>query len=459
VRTRPTLAALAAVALLAVGCSDRGDAKNEGTTPASPSATANADFGDLKGVCRPGTPSGTPAQGVTATEIHVGTFSDAGFNKVTEFVDAAKVFTSWCNDAGGINGRKLVATTHDSKLFEVRQRMLEACRDDFALVGGGAALDAMGVKDRLSCLLPDFPAQVAQAENAGSDLQVSPQPGGSSYVPYAGYYNWLLKEAYPGSAGAVGIINGDSPVTKVLGGIAEEGIKAAGGTFAYDDLYPAAGLADWTPYAQAVKAKGVKGLIFYGAFDQVAKLEQALTNVGHKLDWIDANNNAYGSGFLDLAGRQVLSTQNNLVDLSGVYPLENAATNPATRQVVDLFARYAPGAKVTLPVVRAFTSWLVFAKAAVSCGDNLTRKCVYDAARKETAWTGGGLTAPVDLSTSDRPVTCFNIEQATPDGWKPADFKPDKGAYRCNAPVVKLTGTYPKPVTLADVGKNPGDFR
>jgi len=458
VRTKKSLAAFAVVALLAVGCSDRGGSA-EPDARVSKAAAAPADFGDLKGVCGPGTPTSAPAQGVTASEIRVGTFSDVGFNKVSEFVDAAKVFTAWCNDAGGINGRRIVSNTRDSKLFQVRQQMIGACRDDFALVGGGAALDGMGVKERLSCLLPDFPAQIASVENVGSDLQVATQAGGPSYDQYAGYYSWLLKEAYPKSAGAVGIINGDSAVTKVLGQVAEEGIKAAGGSFAYNDLYPAAGLADWTPYAQSIKSKKVKGLIFYGSFDQLAKLEQSLTNIGHHLDWIDANSNAYGSAFIELAGRQALTSQNNLADLSGVHPLENADSNPATKQVKDLVAKYAPGAAVTLPMLRAFSSWLLFAKAAASCGDQLTRKCVYDAARRETAWTGGGLQAPLDLSTSDRPVTCFNVEKATPEGWKPADFAPNKGAYRCDAPIVKLTGSYPKPVTLADVGKSPSDFK
>ncbi|GAA4994517.1 hypothetical protein GCM10023205_79140 [Yinghuangia aomiensis] len=459
-RPQRTLTTLAVVALLAVGCSDRGGSEDKpsGSTPQA-GAAASADFGDLKGLCGPGSPTSSPAQGVTAGEIKIGVFSDVGFTKVSEFPDAAKVFTQWCNDAGGINGRKLVTTTHDTKMMEVRQRMLEACRDDFALVGGGAALDGMGVKDRLSCLLPDFPSQVSQPENDGADLQINAQARAVSYGSYAGYYTWLLKEAYPASAGALGIINGDSPVTKVLGAKTSETLKGVGGSIVYDDLYPAQGVADWTPYAQSIKSKNVKGLVFYGSFPQLAKLEQALTNLDYKLDWIDANNNAYGPQFLQLAGSQALSAQNNLVDLSGVYPLENAASNPATKQVVDLFAKYAPGTQVSLPSLRAFAAWTLFAKAAKSCGDNLTRKCVYEAAKRETAWTAGGLQAPVDVSTTDAAVKCFNIEKATPDGWKPADFKPTQGAYRCDAPAFKLTGNYQKPLTLADADKSLADLK
>ncbi|MGO4430960.1 ABC transporter substrate-binding protein, partial [Streptomyces sp. MCAF7] len=126
---------------------------------------ANGDFGTLKNVCGPGTAKASNAasdaasdvQGVTDKKIQVGVMTDMGFTKKAEFVDAAEVFTSWCNDAGGINGRELDPVTRDTKLMEVRQRTLEACKADFALVGGGAALDSLGVKDRLKCLLPNFP--------------------------------------------------------------------------------------------------------------------------------------------------------------------------------------------------------------------------------------------------------------------------------------------------------------
>jgi ABC-type branched-subunit amino acid transport system substrate-binding protein len=453
VKPRLVLAAPLTLTLLVAGCSGRGG--TEAVTSAASAAAVTGTFGDLSDVCQSGQATSAPTQGVTATEIKVGTFSDVGFTKNAEFVDAAKVFTSWCNAAGGINGRKLVATTRDSKLFEVRQRMLESCREDFASVGGGSALDGLGVKDRLTCTLPEFPAQVSQ--EVGSDLSLN-QTGGPSYNRYAGYYSWLLKEAYPDSAGSVGIIAADNPSITAIVAQDTEGLKAAGGTVFFNDKYPAQGVSDWTPYAQSLKSKKVKGLIFLGDFLSLSKLEQVLTSINYKLDWIDANNNAYGPAFIQLAAAS-LGTQNNLADLSGVYPLEKAADNPPTKAVVDLFAKYAPQAHVTMPAVRAFGAWLLFAKAAASCGDALTRTCVYTAARKETTWTAGGLQAPVDLSQADAPLTCFNIEKATAAGWQPADFKPDKAAYRCNLPPYKFTGSYPKPLTLADVGKSMSDVK
>ena len=452
-----TLAALAAIALLAAGCG-RGGGPSTEESPATGAKAVSYDFGDLKRICNDGDAKSSPAQGVTADTITVGTLTDLGFTKKSEFVDAAKVFTSWCNEAGGINGRTLVAKTRDARLFEVRQRVLEACREDFALVGGGSALDGTGVKERLSCLLPDFPGQTVQHEANGSDLQVYTLGAGHSYNRYEGFWRWLIKEAHPSSAGAIGTITGDSPGPKILAEQAKEALTAAGAKIAYSELYPTQGVSDWTPYAQSIKNKNIRGLVFFGDYASLAKLQQALTNINHKLDWIDANANAYNPMFIKLAGK-TLDYHNVVADLSGLYPLEKASGNPATQQLIDLFKKYAPGKEVTLPAVRAFSAWLLFAKAAASCGDALTRKCVLEAAQKETHWTAGGLVAPIDLSKKDAPLKCWNAVKATSKGWEPADFKPDSGAYRCNTPPYKYTGKYPQPVTLADVGKSPSDVK
>ncbi|MDQ0829145.1 ABC-type branched-subunit amino acid transport system substrate-binding protein/predicted small secreted protein [Streptomyces achromogenes] len=445
------------VAVLLAGCSTRsGDGPDTDSAPrSSPAAEKSSDFGTLKDLCGPGTARSSSVQGVTDDKIQVGVMSDIGFTKRSEFVDAAKVFTSWCNDAGGINGRDLVPVTRDAKLMEVRQRVLEACKADFALVGGGSALDSLGVKDRLKCLLPNFPAQSSQIGAIGSDLQVLASGPTAGYFQYAGYYSWLLKDKYPDSARKVGVIAGDAPVTKVMAAQFKEAVAGLGGTVSYSDLYPAAGVSDWTPYAQSIKKGGVKGLVFLGDFASLAKLEQALTGIGYTPDWIDANSNAYGPAFPQLAGA-ALGKQHNYAELFATAPLESAGDNPAVQQVIDLFEKYAPGKQVTYPAMRAFSAWLLFATAARDCAE-LTRKCLYENAMKNTAFTAGGLQAPFDL-TSKEPPECYVIVEATAKGWQAADFRPDHGAYRCDAPTYKYKGDYGKPVTLADVGKSLADL-
>ncbi|GAB89683.1 ABC transporter substrate-binding protein [Gordonia rhizosphera] len=460
-RPQRILAALIVIVAFVAGCSGRSDngggSEESAAGGGSGSSAVSSSFGDLSDVCQDGSAKGATALGVTDDQISIGVMSDVGFTKNSEFGDAAKVFTAWCNDNGGINGRKLVATVHDTRFMAVRPAVTAACKEDFALVGGGAALDGLGTKERLGCLLPNFAAQTSQVAELGSDLLVQAAPAQKlGYMPYYQFRYWLVNDAYPDSADKVGIINGDSPVTKVLGEMQVESVEAAGGKFVYNDLYPASGVSDWTPYAQSIKNKGVKGLIFYGEYKQLAKLESVLSGMNYKLDWIDPTNNAYGQPFLDLLGPSA-EKQNNLVDLSGVLP--NESTEPAMEDLKKLYATYAPDVALTTPAVRAFSSWLLFAKSAASCGSDLTRKCLYDTAVKETAWTAGGLQAAQDLTPGAAPSPCFNVEQATANGWQAADFKPDNGPYRCNIPVKKTTADYGSGVTLADVGKSSSDLK
>jgi hypothetical protein len=457
-----TFAALAALTLLAAGCGRGGSGSSsgdQGTASASQAAqTSGGSFGSLKNVCHGGSASGATDQGVTASQIKVGVLSDVGFTKDPQLITAANVFTSWCNAAGGISGRKLVADTHDTQLLQVVPAVTSACGSDFVLAGGSAALDGLATKTRLQCLLPDFDAQTVMPQNQNSGLQVYPITQGHSYGPFAGYYQWLIKQKYPDSADHVGILAGQSTITQVDDEVAAETFKAVGGSVALHQYYPITGASDWTPYAESLKTKGIKGLVFYGTPQQLAALELTLTNMNYKLDWIDANSNAYGAPFVQAAGKS-LSFQHNYADIWAVYPLEKAESNPATQQVIDLYGKYAPGQAPTLQALQAFSAWLIFAASAETCGSNLTRSCVYNAAVKQTAWTGGGLTAPVNLAQPDSPPKCFDIEQATPNGWQAASFGANNGPYRCGAPVVKLTGNFPQPVTLASVGKSLSDLK
>ena len=151
---RRTLIGVVAVAVLAGGCTRGADEVETGgqapvatdgaagadeTQAPDKSATAAGTFGDLKEVCGPGDASGATALGVTDNAIQVGTIADPGFvgrpGLNQEIFDAAEVFTSWCNDAGGINGRKIVDVERDAKLTEYKQRVTESCQEDFMLVG------------------------------------------------------------------------------------------------------------------------------------------------------------------------------------------------------------------------------------------------------------------------------------------------------------------------------------
>jgi hypothetical protein len=251
-------AAIAATALIAAGCSRAGSSTPAATsasastsTSASASASTSASssavaagagsFGSVQGVCHGGSATGNTDQGVTSSQIKLGVLTDVGFTKDPELETTAKVFTSWCNAAGGIDGRKLAADIHNTGMLNVVQSMTAARGSDFVLAGGSAALDGLAVSTRLKCLLPDFDAQVVMPENNGSGIQIYPIPWSHTYSVYSGYYTWLLKQKYPDSANAVGIVSGASVITQVDDALVTQTVKAVGGNVIYNGSFPPAG--------------------------------------------------------------------------------------------------------------------------------------------------------------------------------------------------------------------------
>ena len=97
-----------------------------------------------------------------------------------------------------------------------------------------------------------------------------------------------------------------------------------------------------------------------------------------------------------------------------------------------LFEQYKPDAKTTAALgVQSWSSWLMFARAARECGSDLTRKCVYDNAKKIHDWTGGGLHAPTDPG-KNQGSRCFVLLKADGDGFSTVDVGANDGIYSCS---------------------------
>ena len=473
------LVALVALAVVAAGCtrssSDVEAGSGSTTTPGAtaapvttaasgtdttaPAAAAPGDFGSLKAVCGPGDAKGATAQGVTDDTIDVGTISDPGFvgrpGLNQEMFDASEVFVKWCNDAGGINGRKLKDTERDAKLTEYKQRITEACQQDFALVGGGGVFDDTGQDERLKCLLPDFPAYQVTPKARGSELAVPAQPS-SLDKTNDGVFQYL-KAKYPDSIAKAGFLTGNVAATVITDQQVQEAVKTIGYKVVYQAQYNAVGEASWTPFAEALRSKGAKGLVYTGEPENADKLLQAIDDIGYKLDWVVVGANHLDAKFIQLGGSAV----HGVYMFSLSVPYFEADKNPATQQYLDLFAKYKPTGKAkALLATNSWTAWLLFAESAKACGSDLTRKCLFEKGQATKDWTGGGLHAPTQpgaLATPD----CGIVVLASPDGFSvPSDFTPNEGLFKCDpSSVVTLKGDYGKGATLADVGKSLSDLK
>jgi hypothetical protein len=139
------LGVVAAALLLVTGAcssdrnSDDPDEEDTSTSTELPTDT----FGDLAVPCGEGDASGATDQGVTDDSITIGFGDDSGYSAAPglneEMGDSMEAAIEWCNSLGGINGREIVGNRYDAALNNAGQVIVEACAQDFALVGQGIA--------------------------------------------------------------------------------------------------------------------------------------------------------------------------------------------------------------------------------------------------------------------------------------------------------------------------------
>ncbi|MCO5318906.1 MAG: ABC transporter substrate-binding protein [Microthrixaceae bacterium] len=343
----------------------------------------------------------------------------------------------------------------DAKLSEYKQRITEACAEDFMLVGGGGVFDDTGQVERVSCLLPEIPAYQVSPQSRDSDLIVNPLPRGLDSLDIGGLN--YLDETFPDSTDSVGFLTGTIPSTVFIDAQLQEGAEALGWEKVYEAQYNPAGESSWTPFAQAIKSAGVRGLVYSGEPENLAALQQALADIDYELDWTLAGNNALDAGFIEIGGDAV----SNVFISPNMVPPFMASENPATQQYLDLFDEYLPDGKSEAGLgYNAFSAWLLFATAVKECGSEVTRSCVWDAASSITEWTGGGLHGQTNPGEGI-PSTCVIIVEGTPDGFVvPEDFEPNEGLYDCSEDnVIDLEADYGEGVSLESVGKSLDDLQ
>lgn len=466
-RRRVLGSAAIALTLLAGACTRDADETETGaatgggptTVAESPGAGGGAgDFGSLTEVCGPGDAGGATAQGITDDAITVGTISDTGFvgrpGLNQELFDAAEVFAAWCNDAGGINGRTIEVNEHDAAITEYNQRITESCSQDFMLVGGGGVFDETGQEDRLGCLMPEFPAYQVSPQARGADLAVRVLPTGLDELPVGAFQ--YLGQRYPDSTERVGFVTGNVPATVTVDAQNQEAVEQLGWDIIYRTQYNALGEASWTPLAQALQSNDVAGMVYTGEPENLAKLLQAVDDIGYDLEWTVVGGNALDAGFIEIGGDAI----RDVFLLTAVVPHFAADQSPATQQYLDLFEQYLPDGKDEATLgYNAFSSWLLFATAVKECGSDVTRSCVYEAAMDITEWDGGGLHAPTNPSQGSGP-RCNVVVEASPTGFEiPADFEATDGVFRCaDDSVLDLEGDYGEGTTLESVGNSLDDL-
>jgi Periplasmic binding protein len=451
--TAVALIAAAALGVAACGRSSSGGggsspsssgASTSGTTSAAPAAAGKGDFGDLKGICGPGTAKGATERGVTDTTIRIGTTADPGAAAAPgleqEFFDTADAFSKWCNEAGGINGRKIVVDKWDAKLFNVGQAFTNACQKDFMLVGNGNAFDSAGVKPRVGCKLGDIFAYTVSPEAATAPLQVSVNPSNPTQYPYGPLR--LLIAAYPDSKNGVGI--GSSTLASLIpqGKRIQESLQQNNVKVAALQEQPPL-VDNYRPYVEQLKGANAIGFNSINGQD-ITPIYQAMKNVSYNPQWVLFSVQYYLDANVQ-AARALGTFPNTYVGFSHLAFEMDPVKFPILPQVKSILKAAVPNPRYTDFTASSMSAWALWAKEATACGSNLTSACILQKAGAETAWTGGGLYAPLNLDPVHPNIAkCWLDIRLTTAGWV-YDQKvtnPNNGVYNCDSKNVTTVHSY-----------------
>lgn len=467
----PALLLLCTVSAVACGSSgSKGATKKTGAQ-----GEKSPDFGSLKNVCHAAkSPNKANSdRGVTADTVQLTTISDAGspiqrgLNQ--ELWDVATVFTKWCNDHGGINGRRIVSTEGDAQVTLYQQAIAQACTSSFALVGGGGAFDQLGQEDRLKCLLPDIPAFAASSQARTAALSFPAQSSPVNQISIGGLKT--LDKLYPGSMAKAATIYGDFPSVKL---VIDQDLNAmqtrlgTPGRPIFQDTYPVTGQTSWKRTAAGIEKYGVEGVVFAGQPKDLADLLITIKATGYTgLKWVYSESNMYDQSLVKLAG-DALDTIPAYTQIF-IYPFEAAGKGSGSEAMDDylaLFDHYLPNGKARAMLgINAFASWLLFAQAADKCGADLDRKCLVREISKVTSFDAGGLIARRNPAQPSQASQCFTLMKATKTGWIQApEANPNQGVFNCakdntfDVPAKGLMEQYPAGPSLADIGKSLDDL-
>ena len=414
---------LVVIGMAAAACGGNHGNGSAAVTPGSSGASTTVapavpKFGTLVSPCGSGSATGATANGVTNTSITIGYGDDAGYSAAPgldkELSDAVKPMIKWCNDQGGINGRKIVGNYYDAKVLQVTQVMTQACNDKvFMLVGQGWVLDSGQEQTRIACKLstiPGFAVGTAFASGPGMQ-QPLPNPGDEVTISSA----FQIAQLFPDAVTKAAFVFAEFPATRETRDKAAVGYPKAGWKFlACDQIYNVAGESDWKPFASNLKACGAQAVVWVGSPDpNLENFLNASKQVGFAPQAWVTDPNQYTAAFAKWNGQNGGAANNVYVRMTGV-PFEFAAQVPAVKQYMDLVAK--SHGTIGLLGEQAASAFLLWATGVKACGSAVTAKCVLDSAAKQTDWTGGGLHIPADPG-SNTASKCGMLLKLTGSAW------------------------------------------
>lgn len=420
--------ALAVVVAMVAGCGAKGSSSggddSSGTTTTA-AASGALMFGDAPSPCGPGNATVKKDEAGKGTDkLYIGAASDKGSTiragLLGEMYDAGAAFAQWCNAQGGIAGMKIQVVDLDGKLFQVSQSMVTACKDTFAMVGGGHALDGgeftgKAESDFHMCHMIDIPGFANQPEKADSNGYVAPVPNVTNPRAMTFWQQFALD--HPTDIDKTVVVYSDAVAYNR--DQLSESIKVLPKWKIVDEInYPAVGNVDFKLVSQRIKQSGAKVVNLVGEPQAAVQLVKAMDEDGIH-PWVILETNFYTD---DL--KAVSDISSKVIVRTVSHPFEEASQWPGTNDYVKMMEAYRkaghPEAKIASLGVQSTSAWLLFATAASKCGTTgdhvISRECVMKNAMAVHSWTGHGLHATTDPGKR-QPTKCVMAVTLKNGGW------------------------------------------
>lgn len=424
-----------ALAMVTTSCASERSGDDGVSAGGGQSSGGGRYFGTLPSPCGPGDAKGATDQGVTDTTITIGFGDDRGFASAPglskEMGDAVKAMIDWCNEQGGINGRKIKGNQYDAAYTNSVKVMQQACKQDFMLVGQGFAMDEAAEQHRVACKLPTVAGFTVGPNATMGPMKYEAVPYPVDLMNVGGLR--IAEKLFPEAKEKADILLSTSPAVtmgtnKVSAAMKKLGYKQLNCGVRLND----AGESSYMPHAEKIKKCGAELLWSSDSPDpgQFSLLE-SIERAGAKPKYLFE-----ATWYSSLVAQWNKAGTGDNIHIAMIFqPLENADKVPAVKQYMDLVN--AQKGKVALLGMQATSSFLLWAQAAKNCGSNLTRQCVINELSKVHEWTGGGLHAPTDPG-ANKPSSCALMVKLT--GTKYEQVYPKTiGEYECSDDIVLET--------------------
>lgn len=378
-------------------------------------------------------PSDTP--GVTADTIRIGVISDkASIVSVptASIEESVMAFVHFCNDLGGINGRKLELETYDAKLFEGLTAVQAACDDGlFALVGSGAVQDDLGAQAMVDCGLVEVPAYAATAKKALSDNVVMPLPNPTDSIN-VGPARWFVDNHPEAVKKAAMITSPDVETAYRQSKRLIEAYEAEGFEFTY--VRDTSIIQEnYSAEAQEMKRAGVEYVTMVSTVSEVTKLLRDMKAQGFEPELVHLGQQYYDAELLTEP-----AAEGALVELN-TAAFEEEDDNVALQGYLTAYDEVDTNIPPSSLGVQAFSAGLLFATATEALGDDLTRDGLLEELESITSWDGGGLHFEANPGGNEV-STCFMFSSVVDGAF--SRLHPEEG-YDCDPDyALELQGDY-----------------